>query len=69
MKTGIELIAEERTKGYNNLKEEVFASDFNTLNKAVQYAYTNKSEMRKELLIKSGALIAAEIDRLSATEE
>jgi len=64
MKTGIELISEERAKGFDNLKEADFANDFDVINKGVKYAYAVKSEMRLELLIKAGALIAAEIDRL-----
>ncbi len=67
-KTGIELIAEERAKGYNNLKEENFSSDFDVINKGVQFAYDTKSNLKQELLIKAGALIAAEIDRLQALE-
>ena len=62
--TGAELIAQERNKGFNNLKEEDFASDFDIINSGVQYAYSKKSGLRMELLIKAGALIAAEIDRL-----
>ncbi len=64
-KSGVELIAGERAKGYNNLKEEKFASDFEVLNKGVQYAYKTKSNLTAEVLIKGGALIAAELDRLN----
>ncbi len=61
---GVGMIAFERSQGYNNLKEKDFKSDFSAINKAVQYAYSSNSILRIELLVKSGALIAAEIDRL-----
>ncbi len=64
MKTGIELISEERQKGYNNLKENNFVLDFKVINEGILYAYTTNSPLKMELLIKAGALIAAEIDRL-----
>lgn len=67
MQTGLELIAQERSKGFNNLKEYNFASDFDIINKGIQFAYNTNSKLKLELLIKSGALIAAEIDRLQAS--
>lgn len=67
MKTGIKLITEERVKGYHNLKAKNFKDDFNIINKGVQFAYDTNSKLKHELLVKAGALIAAEIDRLQST--
>jgi len=69
METGIELIAKERARGYNNLKEENFASDFNVINKGIQFAYNANSSLKAEVLVKAGALISAEIDRLLYNEK
>lgn len=65
-KTGIELIAEERLRGYDpiNYNGSDIGGDLLTIQKGIRYAIDTNDERLPELLIKTGALIAAEIDRL-----
>ncbi len=66
MKSGIELITEEKEQGYDNLQDGDFPRDFEVLSSGIQFAYKTKSDQTIELLIKTGAFIAGEIDRLQS---
>jgi hypothetical protein len=65
---GVKLIAAERKRYGNEIHYDGsdIAEDFLTLQKGLRHAIDTKDPRLQELLIKSGALIAAEIDRLQS---